>query len=217
MSNVRPLATGQQIVTVGDSSSAVVNRFEQVAAIAKPTLDAIVKLRDARMWLADRQRFPRVMINLDQVDEQAEDEARARLDLIPEAGALQKAAQLFDDAARKSAPEAWFHLALGAMLASMPNARNVTPDYQFGVVDTTLRDEESWERDCEPGFSAPIFISAIRKVRREEEFVPSAAKILKACQEYRKRFKQLRAEVAVLIAARENAEETLKDWDLAVE
>ena len=86
-------------------------------------------------------------------------------------------------------------------------------DYQFGVVDTILRDCEYWEKGCEPGFSAPIFISAIRKLRAEEEFVPSTAKILKACLEYRKRFKMLGAEVAVLIAVRENAEQTLKAWD----
>jgi hypothetical protein len=41
----------------------------------------------------------------------------------------------------------------------------------------------------------------------------SAAKILKACQTHRKRFRQLGSEVAVLIQIRENAEETLKAWD----
>jgi hypothetical protein len=207
--NIRPISTGQ-IVTGG---SAVVDRFEQVFAVAKPTLDAALKLRDARTWLADRQRYPSVMIDLDLVVEEDEDEAKARLAIIPETAVLQEAAQLFDDAVRKSAPEAWFHLVLGTMLASMPNAKNVSPDYQFGIVDMLLRDEESWEKDCAPGFSAPIFVCAIRQIRREEEFVPSAAKLLKACKEHRRRFRQLGDEVAVLIGVRENAEETLRVWD----
>jgi hypothetical protein len=177
--------------------------------VARPTLDAVLKLREARTWLADRQRYPRVMIDLHQVDEEDEEDAKARLAIIPEVAVLQDAARLFDKAVRKSAPEAWYHLALGTMLAAMPNAKNVATDYQFGIVDMILRDEESWEKDCEPGFSAPVFVCAIRQVRREEEFVPSAAKILKACQEHRKRFKKLGVEVEVFIAVRENAEKAL--------
>ena len=30
---------------------------------------------------------------------------------------------------------------------------------QFGITDMLLRDEESWEKDCEPGFSAPVFVA----------------------------------------------------------
>ena len=205
--NIRPVPTGQ-IVTGG---SAVINRWEQVVEIARPTLDAVLKLREARTWLADRQRYPRVMIDLNMVVEEDEDEARARLALIPEKAVLQEAAQLFGDAVRKSAPEPWFHLVIGTMLASMPNAKNVAPDYQFGIVDMLLRDEESWEKDCEPGFSAPVFVRAIRQVRRDEEFVPSAAKILKACHDHRKRFRRLGSDVEVLIQVRENAEAVAAD------
>ena len=151
------------------------------------------------------------MIDLNMVDEYDEDDARARLAVIPEMAFLQQAARLFDDAVRKSAPEAWYHLALGTMLASMPNAKNVATDYQFGIVDMLVHDHESWERDCQPGFSAPVFISAIRHVRREEEFVPSAAKILKACQTHRSRFRQLGSEAAVLIQVRENAEAVIAE------
>ncbi len=215
--NIRPL-TGKNIVQ-GDTgaSSAVVDRFAQVFEVAKPTFDAVVKLRDARAWLADRQRYPRAMIDLNGIVDEDEDEAKARLALIPETEFLQEASQLFDDAVRKSAPEPWFHLVLGTMLASMPNAKNVAADYQFGIVDMLLRDEESWENGCEPGFSAPVFVSAIRQVRREEEFVPSAAKILKACKEHRKRFRQLlEYDVAALIEVRENAEAVLRDWDEAM-
>jgi hypothetical protein len=174
MSNIRPL-TGQSIIPAG-GSSAVIDRFEQVFAVAKPTLDVAVKLRDARTWLADRQRYPRVMIPLDRIVEEDEDGAKARLAIIPEMAFLQEAARLFDGAVRKSAPEAWYHLVLGTMLAAMPNAKNVATDYQFGITDMLMRDEASWEKDCEPGFSAPVFVCAIRQVRREEEFVPSAAR-----------------------------------------
>src|SRR5260370_87857 len=96
--NIRPISTGQ-IVTGG---SAVVNRWEQVVEVARPTLDAVLKLREARTWLADRQRYPRVMIDLHQVDEQDEEDAKARLAIIPEVAVLQDAARLFDEAVRKS-------------------------------------------------------------------------------------------------------------------
>ena len=195
--------TGQDVAT--GTPTAVVDRFAQVFAVAKPTLDAALKLREARTWLTDRQRFPRIMIDLDRVDDADEVEAKAKLALIPEIPVLQEAAQLFDDAVRKAAPEPWYHLVLGTMLAAMPNAKNVAPDYQFGIVDMLLHDEESWEKGCEPGFSAPVFVQAIRQVRREEEFVPTAAKILKACKEQRQRFRQLASEVEILIKVRENA------------
>jgi hypothetical protein len=208
MSNVRPISPGQNIVTGGGDGGGVIDRFAQVFAVAKPTLDAILKLRDARTWYADRQHWPTLRLKLD-LD--FEDEAKARLAIIPETAVLQEAAQLFDDAVRKSAPEGWYHLVLGTLLASMPNAKNVAPDYQFGVVDMLLNDEAIWERDCAPGFSAAIFVCAIRQVRREEEFVPTAAKILKACKEHRKRFKQLGLEVEMLIDVRQNAEQVIEE------
>jgi hypothetical protein len=112
-------------------------------------------------------------------------------------------------AVRKSAPQPWYHVALGTMLASMPNAKNVAPDYQFTVVDVIMYDGESFEKGCQPGFSAPVFVSAIRKVLSEEEFVPTAAKLLKACLAQRQRFRLLASEVEVLIQVRENAEKAL--------
>jgi hypothetical protein len=215
--NIRPLPTGQNIVTGGATagSGAIVDRFAQVSAIAKPTLDAIPKLRDAREWLAKwKNRDPsyfHLMLNVERYDEL--DEAEERLALVPDMTFLKQAGQLFDDAVRKSAPEPWFHLALGAMLAGMPNAKNVAPDYQFSVVDT-LHDDEIWEKGCEPGFSAPVFVCAIRQVRREEEFVPTAAKILKACQQQRKRFRELEGNVALLISVSENAEAVVSEWHI---
>jgi hypothetical protein len=214
--NIRPLPIGQNIVTGGGTAgSAVVDRFAQVSEIAKPTLDAIPKLREAREWLAKwknrDQGYNHLMLNVERCDEL--DEAEVRIALIPDTAFLQQAGQLFDEAVRRSAPEPWFHLALGAMLAGMPNAKNVAPDYQFSVVGT-LHDDEIWEKDCDPGFSAPVFICAIKQVRREEEFVPTAAKILKACQQQRKRFRDLEHAANLLTAVRENAEAVVGEWEI---
>jgi hypothetical protein len=210
--NIRPLPTGQNIQGAGG----VVDRFAQVSAVAKPTFDAALQLRDARAWLTKWKNrdpsFNRLLLNVERCDEL--DEAEARLVVIPDMAFLQQAGQLFDDAEHKSAPEPWFHLALGAMLASMPNAKNVAPDYQFGVVDMLVRDEEVWEKGCEPGFSAPVFVRAIRQVRREDEFVPAAAKILKACQQNRRHFRELGFNVTLLMQVRENAERVVSEWEI---
>jgi hypothetical protein len=211
--NVRPITPGS-IVHAG-ANSAVVDRFAQVIEVAQPTLDAIVKLREAGDWLAKWRNYDpsynRLMLDPNRLID--EDEANARLAIIPEMTVLQDAARLFDDAVRKAAPEPWFFLAIGAMLLAMPNAKNVAPDYSLGIVDMLVHDHESWERDCQPGFSAPVFICAIRQVRREQEFVPSAAAILKACKEHRARFRRLESEVTLLIHVRENAEEHLRVFD----
>jgi hypothetical protein len=59
-----------------------------------------------------------------------------------------------------------------------------------------------------------VFVCAIRQVRREEEFVPTAAKILKACQQQRKRFRELEGNVALLISVSENAEAVVSEWHI---
>lgn len=211
--NIRPISSGKNLVTGGGTEGTDVNHWRQVVAIAKPTLDAARQLREARDWLADRQQYRRVLIDLDSVDDADEEDARSRLAIIPEVVVLQEAAQLFDDAIRKAAPEAWYHLAIGTMLASMPNAKNVAGDYTFVMVDVLMYDDESRERGCQPGFSAPVFVSAIRRVLSEQTFVPTAAELLKACREYRHRFKALSVDVEALIQVRKNAEEALKAWD----
>jgi hypothetical protein len=213
-SNVRPIA-GKSIVQGGDGGSVVVDHWAQVVSVAQPTLNAIPKLRESREWLAAwKNRDPgyiHLMLNLERYDEFAE--AEARIARVPDMAFLRDAGRLFDDAVRKSAPEPWLHLALGTMLAGMPNATNVAVDYSISIVDTLMHDdEEIWEKDCEPGFSAPIFVSAIRKVRREQKFVPSAAEIFEACKIYRKRFRELEGNANLLISVRENAEAVLNEW-----
>jgi hypothetical protein len=97
----------------------------------------------------------------------------------------------------------------------MPNAANVAPaDYAFGIVDTILHDPEVRERGCEPGFSAAIFVCALRKVSRVTKFVPSSAEILEACQFYRTLFREMRSNVALLIDVRENAEKVIAEHEI---
>jgi hypothetical protein len=212
--NIRPATPGQNIVPAA-TGSAVVNRWAQVIEVAQPTLDAIPRLRDARDWLVHWKNrdpgFNRLMLDPNGIID--EDEANDRLALLPEMAVLQDAAELFGNAVRKAAPEPWFFLAIGAMLLSMPNAKNVAPDYSIAIIDMLVHDHESWERDCQPGFSAPVFISALRQVRRETQFVPSAAEILEACKAHRKRFRQLESDVMLLIHVRENAVDHLSMWD----
>jgi hypothetical protein len=209
-----PAVTRGNVAHGGGSGGGIIDAFAKVSVVAKPTLDAALKLRAAREWLEDHKKTFPFTIDLNRVSEVDEDEAKARLAIIPDTAILQRCTQLFDDAVRKSAPKAWFHLALGAMLEGMPNGKNVTADYQFQIVDLILHGEESYERGCEHGFSAAIFVRAIRQVRSETDFVPGSASLLKACQSQRKHFRKLISEVAELIEVRENAEEALKVWSL---
>ena len=206
--SLRPVPS--QLTPAGGGHT-IIDQFEQVSAIAKPTLDATIKLRDARIWLTEQRKQPGTLYFVTErtIMEYDGDEIMARLALIPEVAFLQNALALFDDAVRKAAPAPWYFLALSAMLAAMPNATNVTADYQFSIVDMILHDEEAWARDCEPGFSPAVFTCAIRQLRRENRFVPSAAEFLEACQDQRNRFRQLASDTETLKRVRENAEEAL--------
>ena len=202
------------IISVGDAGGAIVNRWAQVIAVAQPTIDAVVKLRDSREWLADQQQQPgSILFDLKEKWKVLDDdEVKARLATLPDKPFLEEAAKLFDDAVRKSAPEPWYYLALGGMLASMQSAKNIPPDYQFSVVDMILHDHDAWEKGCEPGYSAPVFVCAIREARRsdEKDFVPGPAKILKCCQANRKRFREAQGDVEALIDLRQNAEQAFE-------
>jgi hypothetical protein len=199
MSNNIRLATPVSTVPAG-ASNGVVDHWAQVIAVAQPTLNMIVKVRQAR------DSLKAAYANGDDYTDRRNNYLEALIGL----DWLQEAKQLFEDAACRSAPEPWFYLAIGAMLRGMPNAKGIAPDYSSIVVDMLLYDHETQERGCEPGFSAPIFISALRRVRRETEFVPSAAEILKACVLYRQQFRELAWEVESLIGDREELERELR-------
>jgi hypothetical protein len=188
------LPTDQRdIVNAGGT---IVNRWAQVVEVVQPTFDAVVKVR------ASRQEWEALKGN----------DINAELAALPDKQWLEQAARLMDDAVRKPAPEGFYYLALGAMLQQIPSAKNVAPDFMFGVVDMILYDHDAWEPGCKPGFSAPVFISAIREARRsdDKDFVPGAAKILNFCQSNRKRFGQLGVDVECLVSLRHNAERELE-------
>jgi hypothetical protein len=219
--NVRPIMGKGVVVHQQDGNGAIVDHWGQIVGIAKPTLDCIPKLHESRDWLTKWKthdpHLNRLTLDEERVRGSDLEEAKSRLAIIPDVASLQATEKLFDNAACKAEPEPFYHLALGAMLKRMPNAANVAPaDYAFGIVDTILHDPESGERDCEAGFSAPVFVSALRKVLRESKFVPSSAEVLEACQLYRKKFHDLRYDVTMLIEARESAERVIamprKPW-----
>jgi hypothetical protein len=214
--NIRPITPGKGIVTQQDGAgSAVVNHWGQVVAVAQPTFDAIAKLQPSIDWLADMQRYRTIMIEISPVWDIDEGDVVERLAILPEIPVLQEASRLFDDAVRKSAPEAWLYLAVAAMLNGKSNAKSVPAGYSIEIVDMLLYDYQNRERGCEPGVSPAIFISALRQVRLETDFVPGAASIMKACKEHRKLFRQLASKAETLIELRRNAEEAKRtlDWE----
>jgi hypothetical protein len=194
MSTDLRLANQNNVANVSDR---IVNRWAQVVERTKPTNDAIVKLR------ISRQKW-------DDLDDYS---PKAQLAVLPDKQWIEQAAQLIDDAVRKSAPEGFYYLALGAMLEQIQSAKNVTPAYQFGVVDMVLHDHDAWERGCEPGFSAPVFIAALREARRsdEKDFAPGAARVLNCCLSNRKRFRQAGVDLQGLASLRHNAEQELAE------
>ena len=111
------------------------------------------------------------------------------------------------------APEDWLPLAFGTMLAAAPNAKNIGPDYLFGLVDLIMYDEGVCERRYQQGFSLAVVAAAIREVRRTSEFVPAAATIIKACQEHRRKFRELQWTVETLIDVRQNSVEVRAECD----
>jgi hypothetical protein len=205
---------GGQIVT----GSPLEDHFRLAFSPAKETFDALAKLRPARSWLADwDQRDPsrnHLLLDLrrypavDMVDL-----ANQRLTIIPDTLFLEEAKLLFHEAEHVPAPDEWYPLAFGVMLAAATNAKNVAPDYTFGLVDLILYDESVCEKKYEQGFSCAVVAAAIREVRRTSEFVPTAATIIKACQEHRGKFREHQCTVETLIGARQNAERVLAEFD----
>lgn len=181
---------------------------------AKPTTDALTKLRPARNWLADWQKRDgrqSCMLNLEKYHPcQLVDEAKSRLAIVPDTTVLEEARQLFRDAEHVAAPAGWYMLALNAMLAGAPNTKSVAPAYAFAIVDSILYDEEIQD-GYGPGFSCPVVVGALRELRREMEFIPTAADVLQACRLHRRQFVEHQHIADVLIEVRRNAEEVIAD------
>jgi hypothetical protein len=196
-----------EIVHIADGAlSANAAQFEDRFAIAfapaRPVERAMLKLRKVRNFIADRDRWdPKRNENLFARLTQSE-----RLDLIPDVATLQNAKRLFHEAEHVPAPEEWLHLVIGVYLAAAPNGGKVGVDYNFGLVDSMLFDEEAHRGYDEMGYSAAVVVQAIREVRRECKYVASAQEILEACDKHRRAFRKLGDDVDVMISVREEAE-----------
>ncbi len=161
--------------------------FAVVFVPAKPALDAALKLQPLFAWLERHyQNVSREFLPLLDVKRAQEHKAVAfrRCAAIPEDAAMYQNEELFRSAECEAAPEAWLHAAIGLMLDSMPNAKNVSPSYRYGLVDSMLRDPEVWG-GYRPGFSYPVIAQVAREVRRMGDFAPSQAEFLKLCGKHR--------------------------------
>lgn len=189
----------------GGQVVAPIDHFALAFAPARPTLDALAKLRKVRTYLAERERYdPKRNYAFGDLS------PTELLALLPDAATLQHAKQLFEEAQHVPAPEEWYFLALGAMLAAMPNSGKVPVDYTFGLVNSILNDDDLHRGYREMGFSFAVVVLAIREVRRECKFVPSAQEVLEACQKHRRAFRDLIVDLEVMISVREHAEVALQ-------
>jgi hypothetical protein len=182
-------------------AGALEDPFATVISPAKPALDAVMHIKPSIDWVvAARERSPNLSLDVRRAQQFA-DQAADRLRLIPPVETLRQMGQLFSDAERIPAPEAWLHLAIGVMLSERPNAGKVSPTYRFGIVDSMLYDEE-----YAPGFSQPVVVRALRELRKASDFVPSPAEVLKTCKRQKRLFQELQRRTEQLIFIRQNAE-----------
>jgi hypothetical protein len=184
--------------------------FALVFGPAQPTLNAARKLQPLFDYYKGRE-----YLNVKQAD-QHKAVAFNRCEAIPEDAVMYAAEKLFHAAECEPAPEPWLHAAIGLMLDSMPNAKNISPSYRFGLVDAMQHDPEVHER-FGPGFSYAVIAQVVREIRRTAEFVPTHAAFLKLCSQHRSLFGKRQYSVECLINLRQNAEDVLiKTGDLKV-
>ncbi len=117
---------------------------------------------------------------------------------------------MFYDAEHVPAPPAWYGLSFGAMLAGAPNAKNVPPAYIFSLIDSILYDEEIHD-GYGPGFSCPVVVRAIRQLRRTPASSRRPLRSFRACRQHRRKFRDCKQTVDVLIQVRRNAEEVVAE------
>jgi hypothetical protein len=170
--------------------------FEVVFQPAKPTLDAVIALRDP---LAKLEKLRRA--GLTPFDPQrAVDLCR----YLPGEMDLLRAQVSLAEAERQSALEWWFHCTIGLMLQSMASGTECVPNdaYRCGLADSVYRDPEVWG-DYGPGFSVSVIVRSIREARRREaDTRPSAGWFLASCQRHREYFKTLAQDAETLLKVR---------------
>jgi hypothetical protein len=197
-----PHTTGVQRIEMGLAEFGAEDPFEVAFRPARPVLDAVVALRKPMAWL-DR-RPP--LLDLRRAREHRE-AAVERCEMIPKDPELYRAGKLFEEGECEPAPEAWLHLALGAMLASMPAAANVHDAFRCAIADGAYHDPEIWG-PYRPGFSCAAVARSIREARRLD-VLPSPGSFLSMCVRHRTWFRRSRMSINDLIAIRQNAEDVL--------
>jgi hypothetical protein len=171
---------------------------------------AVVAARPVLRWLEQRRVVTVPRFNLKRAAEHRE-AAVEICQIIPKDDELCRLQRLMESAERDPAPEAWAHLAIGAMLMSYPSARDVHDAFRCAIVDGAYRDPDLWG-DYEPGFSVPVFIAGIRKTRMLGD-LPPPGKFLNLCQKARAQFRRWHEDFYDLMQIRCDAEDVLIKLD----
>jgi hypothetical protein len=169
--------------------------FEITFRAALPVLDAVVEVWNVLRWFTqERDKY----FDL-------EDETRATqiLQTVPDEARLSQITSLFREAEFEPAPESWLHVAVGAMLASHPDASSVSDAYRCAIADAAYRDPEIWD-GYGPGFSSATIARAIRQARLKGALL-APGDFIKLCLKHRAQFRLWRLDIEALIALRYQA------------
>ena len=172
--------------------------FEIAFRPAEPTLDAVVEMWDT-FRLYERERQLGVHLN----DDRAADLAR----VIPREPRLKEIKTLFHEAEFTAAPEGWVHVAVGVMLASMPDAINIHDAYRCAITDSAYKDPSVWD-GYGPGYSHAVVARAIRQARLRSG-LPSPGDFIRICRGERKQFRRWREALGTLSGLRDRARTVL--------
>jgi hypothetical protein len=164
---------------------------------AQPTLDAVVALLKPMAWLDEQRQSGWPLFS--------PETAGVLIELIPDGGRLAEAGALFLYAEEAAADEAWFCVAIGMMLASIPTARDLGDDYRSALADAVYRDEATGGP-----YSAPVVVRAIREARRTLDDAPSVATLLRLCAKNRNWFRKRQDDIDQLLELRYQAEDHLE-------
>jgi len=181
-----------------------VNPFVTAFQPAQRTLNALVDLRPAFQWLADRRQSGGPLFEVKCAGD--------LIELIPAGDHLASAGILFRDAVENAAPESWVHAAVGLALDSEPESANASDAVRFAIVDALYRDPETWQQHG-PGVSAAVLVRAIRESRRLYDRL-SPHRLIGLCQKHRREFAALIDDISDLMDVRWAAEDTLESQGL---
>lgn len=144
--------------------------------------------------------------------------AKTWLPAIPPRATLQADHATLHRALTEPADEAIATAIITAMLAAMPTAARIEPDYVEAVA-FVLTDPETDEENFEAeffhlrGYSAIVIFAAAKIVLRNSTFQPSIAEFIAAARKARRAVFDALNLAGNLIELREQAEELVADWE----